>query len=241
MILGLLGAGKSENQGSALSEGWKGLLLVGSIELALFGILLGVGCFISRTTRDDLLLRARSLLMALPLGIAYSIGLRLAIGVVGFIIIAVLVITQDMSVESIGQMMQNNAPQVEKQVDVAALKRDPIYYVLCLTFISFIVAGLREELWRSASLSALARLWPRLFGGARGPYIAVALTSLIFGIGHLPMGWIAVAATTLIGIGLGIIMVAHRSIWPAVIAHGMFDATTLAMLPFVVDKVAKGG
>jgi len=30
-------------------------------------------------------------------------------------------------------------------------------------------------------------------------------------------------------------MVLHRSIWPAVIAHGAFDATTFALLPFIVD------
>jgi hypothetical protein len=27
----------------------------------------------------------------------------------------------------------------------------------------------------------------------------------------------------------------HRSIWPAVIAHGMFDATSLALLPWVTE------
>jgi len=44
-------------------------------------------------------------------------------------------------------------------------------------------------------------------------------------------GPVAVGLTTLLGFGLGVIMVLHRSIWPAVIAHGMFDATSLALLP----------
>jgi len=43
--------------------------------------------------------------------------------------------------------------------------------------------------------------------------------------------------TTLLGFGLGVIMVLHRSIWPAVIAHGMFDATSLALLPWLVEKM----
>jgi hypothetical protein len=34
-------------------------------------------------------------------------------------------------------------------------------------------------------------------------------------------------------------MVLHKSIWPAVIAHGMFDATTMALLPLVIDLLPK--
>jgi hypothetical protein len=34
-------------------------------------------------------------------------------------------------------------------------------------------------------------------------------------------------------------MVLHRSIWPAVIAHGMFDATTFALLPWVIEALPK--
>jgi membrane protease YdiL (CAAX protease family) len=29
----------------------------------------------------------------------------------------------------------------------------------------------------------------------------------------------------------------HRSIWPAVIAHGMFDATTFALLPLAMQHL----
>jgi membrane protease YdiL (CAAX protease family) len=32
-------------------------------------------------------------------------------------------------------------------------------------------------------------------------------------------------------------MVLHRSIWPAVIAHGMFNATSFAMLPWAIEKL----
>jgi membrane protease YdiL (CAAX protease family) len=55
----------------------------------------------------------------------------------------------------------------------------------------------------------------------------------------LPQGLVAVAGTGLLGRGLGIIMAAHRSIWPAVIAHGMFDATTIAFLPWAMDHLQK--
>jgi membrane protease YdiL (CAAX protease family) len=32
-----------------------------------------------------------------------------------------------------------------------------------------------------------------------------------------------------LGVGFGLIMIFHRSIWPAVIAHGLFDATYMVM------------
>jgi membrane protease YdiL (CAAX protease family) len=49
------------------------------------------------------------------------------------------------------------------------------------------------------------------------------------------MGPLASIMAGILGLGLGAIMVLHRSIWPAVIAHGMFDATTFAFLPLIAD------
>ena len=204
LVLGLVGASKPEDTGPVLSGGWKNLLIVCSVELALFGALLGLGCWLARSTRDDLLLRLRNMKTLLPLGIGYSIALRLGLGLVGAITIAIIMVTQGLSQQALEELMKKNGPQVEKLVNLQALTQDPVYYWLTLTFVSFIVAGLREELWRSASLSALRRLWPRWFGSNGGSYAAVALTSLLFGIGHLPMGWIAVGGTAFSWHGTGL-------------------------------------
>ncbi|PYK61394.1 MAG: hypothetical protein DME43_02550 [Verrucomicrobia bacterium] len=48
---------------------------------------------------------------------------------------------------------------------------------------------------------------------------------------------LAAAVATLLGLFLGLILIVHRSIWPAVIAHGFFDATTFALLPLVASKL----
>jgi hypothetical protein len=32
-----------------------------------------------------------------------------------------------------------------------------------------------------------------------------------------------------------VIMVVHRSIWPSVVAHGLFDAASMAALPWVME------
>ena len=54
---------------------------------------------------------------------------------------------------------------------------------------------------------------------------------------HLRMGALAAVLAGILGLLLGIIMVLHKSIWPAVIAHGLFDATNLALLPWWSEKI----
>jgi membrane protease YdiL (CAAX protease family) len=51
------------------------------------------------------------------------------------------------------------------------------------------------------------------------------------------MGPMAALLAGALGVGLGLIMVLHRSIWPAVIAHGFFDATSMALLPYAMGLV----
>jgi len=68
---------------------------------------------------------------------------------------------------------------------------------------------------------------------------AVAIAAVVFGLGHLALGPLAVGAAALLGLGLGLIMVLHGSIWPAVFAHGMFDATTFALLPLALEQLKR--
>jgi membrane protease YdiL (CAAX protease family) len=124
---------------------------------------------------------------------------------------------------------------VETLIDVAAMRNNPVYFWLTLTVVSFVVAGLREELWRSAFLAGMKALWPQHFGSRAGQVLAVIICAVIFGLGHLALGSLAVCMAGLLGVGLGLIMVFHGSIWPAVFAHGIFDATSMAMLPWVMS------
>ena len=117
------------------------------------------------------------------------------------------------------------------------MRNNPMYFWLTLTVVSFIVAGLREELWRSAFLAGMKALWPQRFGSRAGQIGAVIISSIIFGFGHMALGTLAACLAGLVGMGLGLIMVFHRSIWPAVIAHGLFDATTMAMIPWAMEHM----
>jgi membrane protease YdiL (CAAX protease family) len=108
-----------------------------------------------------------------------------------------------------------------------------------LTLVSFVLAGLREELWRAGVLAGLIGLFPGQFSTNPRKFIAVALAAIVFGLGHLPQGWGGVGLTACLGMGLGVIMVLHKSIWEAVFAHGFFNAASFTML-YVAAKYFPG-
>ena len=89
----------------------------------------------------------------------------------------------------------------------------------------------------SAGQYVAGALWPALFEGRNGQIAAVALIAIAFGLAHLTLGLLPAAIAMILGFLLGIIMVVHQSIWPAVIAHGMFDATSFALVPVVMGHL----
>jgi membrane protease YdiL (CAAX protease family) len=218
-----------------LSQTAGGLILVCAWELFVFGLILGLACLASRPTRDDLLLRWQGKIKPVLLGAGYSVALRLALGFLVVVIGIGLVATRVMTADAFKEFISSNRPGVEKVIDVAAMRDDPVYFWLTLTVVSFVMAGLREELWRAAFLTGMKGLWPRHFGSRAGQVLAVIVCAIIFGLGHLAMGPLAVCLAGLLGVGLGLIMIFHGSIWPAVIAHGFFDATSMAMIPWVMS------
>lgn len=235
LLLGLAAIGPMEREGPALTGGARGVLILSAVELSIFGVIFAVGWFASRATREELLLPWRPGFWVVPLGIGYSIAIRLAAGVAVLALLLVLMITGIVPKNEVEQFTIENRPQVEAVVDIPAMKNDPAYFWLTLTLVSFVVAGLREELWRSGFIAGMRALWPRTFGSRFGQIGAVAIGAVIFGLAHMPMGGLAVVITGILGFCLGVIMVLHRSIWPAVIAHGVFDATTFALLPWIMD------
>jgi membrane protease YdiL (CAAX protease family) len=239
LLVGVLGRVHREARAHfpVLSHTARGLLLVCAIELLVFALVFGLAVAASHASRDDLLLRWRRGFWPVPLGIGYFVAIRLVLAILMLVASIALVVTHIMTPQSIRVFFAANRPDVETIVDISALRENPLYFWLTLTVVSFVVAGLREELWRSAFLAGLRTLWPQQFGTRMGQITAVLIAATVFGFAHLGMGLLAVPITGLIGLGLGLIMVFHRSIWPAVIAHGMFDATSLALLPWIADKL----
>lgn len=222
-------------RGPALSGNVRGLLWISGWELLFFAIVFAFACLISRASPDQLMLRWRPGRWVIPLGLAYSVALRLGIVVVAAMVMIVLTASQVVTAETARDYITANRPDVDVLVSVPAMRHNPAYYWLTLTLISFVVAGLREELWRAGTLAAMRAIWPRAFGSVAGQCGAVIIIAVAFGALHLNMGVLAAAAAGVLGVLLGLIMVFHKSIWPAVIAHGAFDATTMALLPWWLE------
>jgi membrane protease YdiL (CAAX protease family) len=223
-------------QGPALSGNVRGLLVVSAAEIFVFSIFFAVACLISRASREQLMLRWRPGWWVVPLGIGYSIALRIGLIVIAVAVMAVVAATQTVTPEKVQEYVNANRPDVEALVSVPAMRSNPAYYWLTITLVSFVVAGVREEMWRAGTLAAMRALWPRAFGSTLGQCLAIALIAVAFGAMHLRMGVLAAVGAGVLGLMLGIIIILHKSIWPAVITHGVFDATTLALLPWWIEK-----
>jgi membrane protease YdiL (CAAX protease family) len=223
-------------RGPALSGNVRGLVVVSAMEIIVFSIFFAVACLISRPSREQLYLRWQPGWWAVPLGIGYSIALRIGLIVIAVAVMAAVAATQTVTPEKVQEYVNANRPDVEALVSVPAMRSNPAYYWLTITLVSFVVAGIREEMWRAGTLAAMRALWPRAFGSTLGQCFAIALIAVAFGAMHLRMGVLAAVGAGVLGLMLGIIIILHKSIWPAVIAHGAFDATTLALLPWWIEK-----
>ncbi|MDR3405325.1 MAG: CPBP family intramembrane metalloprotease [Chthoniobacter sp.] len=236
-IVAGLGGAASRGSGPALGHDVPALLKVCGFEVLFFAAFFGLAWLASRANRDDLLLRWRPGYWVLPLGALYSVGIRFAAGIVVVLGGMIVMISTQASPAQVQKFAEANRPRVETLVDMQALTHDPVYFWLTVVLVSMVIGGLREELWRSSFLAGLRTLWPRVFASNRGGIAGAAVAALFFGVGHIPQGMLAVAMITVVGFLLGVIMSLHRSLWPSVIAHGLFDAATFALIPWAMQHL----
>jgi membrane protease YdiL (CAAX protease family) len=229
LVIGLAGLMDDPERARILPSTSAGLMLVAGLELGLFGVVFLVAWLGSRAGWEQLYLEWRGGAGPVVRGLGYSILLRL---VIGLIVVAVLGVAMGLFGLD-REVLEMARPQIEAVVDAEVLREDPVYFALTLSLISFVVAGFREELWRAGMLAGFVALFPRQFGGTKGGLLAAGISAVIFGVGHTAQGWGAVGMITLLGFGLGAIIVYHRSIWDAVMAHGFFNAGTFVLLYFV--------
>ncbi len=237
VIAGISGLSRFTGDQPALTHHASGLLIVCAWSLAFFAVPSAIAWLISRPTVDELYLRWRPGFWVAPLGLVYSVAIRFGAGLILIGFYAILVATRVVSVQQMQELTSAQPAKLQSILDVHALKHDPAYFWLNLTLVSFVVGGLREEIWRASFLAGMRSLWPRWFSSQGGQIAAAGVGAVLFGIGHLPQGTPAACLIGLVGFGLGVIMVCHRSIWPAVLAHGIFDATSIALIPWVTELV----
>jgi membrane protease YdiL (CAAX protease family) len=96
---------------------------------------------------------------------------------------------------------------------------------------AFIGAGFYEEFtFRGFLMQGLAMM----FGGSRGAWIvACVVQGALFGAGHTYQNPLGIAITGTLGVCLGLLVLASgRNLWPAIIAHGLFDASRFVLFYF---------
>ena len=221
IFVGIVGWGRNYTiHEPALSHGTRGLLVTCAVELLLFSVIFGFAWLASRASKDDLLLRWRNGFWIIPIGIGYSVALRIILAIVIGVLGGVLILSKILTPEQLQHFVVANRPEVESLVDISALRNNPAYFWLTITLVSFVIGGFREELWRIAFVAGLQKIWPNPFASRAGQFLAVFIAAVLFGLGHLAQGLLGVCLTGILGFLLGVIMILHRSIWPAVIAHG---------------------
>lgn len=93
-------------------------------------------------------------------------------------------------------------------------------------------AGFYEEfMYRGFLMQSLAMG----FGGSRGGWaIACAIQGILFGLSHAYQNPLGMLITGTIGVLLAVLVfVSGRNLWPAIIAHGLFDAGRSVLFYFV--------
>lgn len=227
--LNLAEPGSEGGSGAALPTDPLKMAILVVTQMGVFFLIFAACWWVSRVSRDQLKMRWSEGFWPLVRGMAYSIGLRISIAIgLMYVMLWILGVGAVVGGLEVDDMMKVR-PDVEKLVDVDNLT-NPVYMLMNLTVVSFFFAGFREELWRAGVLAAIAALFPRLYETTKGKMLAVFVVAVVFGLGHLPQGLGGVVLVTGLGVGLGAIMVFHRSMWDAVLAHGFFDATTFALL-----------
>jgi membrane protease YdiL (CAAX protease family) len=232
-VLGIIG---DRNAGGtpdavALPGSLLGLIQVSVINLGLMVLIGAVVAWLGRPRWAELMADACLGWKAWVLGLGYSVLFRFALGFVMMAALLLKVVVWGLQGRAV-ETLDGLRPQIENMLDPTSL-RDPVYFVFVTTVVSFIVAGLREELWRAAVFAGLARLSPRGLNPWSSRVGASALAAVVFGLGHLTQGWSGVFLTGGLGFGLGLILLAHRSLWVAVLAHGFFNAASFVLLRLI--------
>lgn len=221
-----LRGGTEADSGPALAGKIGPLWIQTLLNLAVFAVPLGIGLFFAKPTREDLRMARSAGLLSWVLGWVWSVLLRIAVAVP---LVGVTLFLQISEGPAALDKVKSLRPKLENLLPVEALG-DPVYALVCMTWVSFVVAGFREELWRAVTLRGFRALFPQSWSTRGTEWLALGLSSAAFGLAHLTQGWGAVAMTSILGLGLGLIQVWRRSLWEAVIAHGFFDASTFLIL-----------
>lgn len=145
-------------------------------------------------------------LWAIGLGVLGTVPPLVALGVLDWVPMRSLERVKDVAVQVLGRMFPN-----------------PRWWQLALVAAA---AGFGEELmFRGLLQGGIAEA----IGKPAGPWIALGIASLVFGVFHwLNTTYALLAAVA--GLYIGWLLIATGSIWPPIVAHGLYDFIALCWL-----------
>lgn len=189
----------------------------------------GIGITLSILTIAGLILFDDSTTLV-SLGISHPNGwLRtVALGLVSGAIIQVLsvVLLEPFTDRLTGGRHDHSAVASVKESKAALIQ---------LILVSWLIAAVLEEvIFRGFMLTVLRDL---LGGAGTATWVAVLLTSLVFGLSHWYQGRSGAMSTAIIAVMLGALFVAGGfNLWLPVIAHGVIDTVGLMLITFGGDR-----
>lgn len=104
-----------------LTDTSRGLLIVCAFQMGLFGLLFGIGWWCSRASREQMLLRWRPGWWVVPLGLGYSVAIRLGIAVIALAVSAVLLVTV-FDQRELAEFWRAGEPNIRAVVSVSAIR-----------------------------------------------------------------------------------------------------------------------
>jgi membrane protease YdiL (CAAX protease family) len=112
----------------------------------------------------------------------------------------------------------------------ASLRGNVFFLVVLLAIVWTFAAFGEEFVYRGYLLNRVAEL----LGGERAAWaLSLFFVSVLFGVGHLYQGVSGILINTAAGLVYGAVYLsAGRNLWPAIIAHGMYDTVGVALLFF---------
>ena len=103
-----------------------------------------------------------------------------------------------------------------------------LVYLPILIALTIFKGGMAEELWRVFVLTRFRRVW-----GKTGLIFALAVSSLLFGLGHLYQGLGSVISIAVVGFLYALVFLRKGKAWEAVVAHAWYDVISV-VLGFII-------
>src|SRR5687767_15532672 len=133
LAIGASGTQQVEGTTPALASSARGLLVATSFELATFAVVFAAALFASRASAVELRLGWRRGILPVPLGLLYSIALRLLVVIVAAVVAVVLVALGMVDLADLERLAREGAPDTGAMVSLDAMRNDSAYYWLMLT------------------------------------------------------------------------------------------------------------